>query len=140
MPQPARPTRREALAVLGLSSTATPAQITTAYRRLAKASHPDRTGETGPAAIDRFTRVTLAYERLAASSPRSPRSPHAHTVDEDPSGQPTAGAMHPTSPRHVSDPLSPRPRTRAQPLLVAGPVFISPNPQVPDTRARRTTL
>ena len=37
-------TRSVALALLGLPGDASPREITRAYRRLAKATHPDRTG------------------------------------------------------------------------------------------------
>lgn len=95
--------RRAALAVLGLASTATPAEVTGAYRRLAKATHPDMTGRTDADAAQRFETLTRAYGRLAADSTG-------------------ARPAEPTS----------RPRARwtrrpQHPLVVAGPVVVVPS-------------
>lgn len=49
--------------VLGLAQTATPEQVKAAYRRLARAVHPDVNHE--PDAADQFRRVQRAYEVLA---------------------------------------------------------------------------
>ena len=43
-----RITRSAALALLGLPGDASPRDITQAYRRLAKATHPDRTNVKRP--------------------------------------------------------------------------------------------
>jgi hypothetical protein len=51
--------RAAALALLGLGSDATRAQIITAYRRLARVSHPDRCSD--PDAAERFAALTAAY-------------------------------------------------------------------------------
>ncbi|HEY4397896.1 MAG TPA: DnaJ domain-containing protein [Acidimicrobiia bacterium] len=51
-------------AELGVEPDASPAQIGSAYRALAKALHPDAR-PTDPAAADRFKRVTMAYRVLA---------------------------------------------------------------------------
>lgn len=48
-------------AVLGVSSTATPKEITTAYRKLARELHPDA-NPGDQAAEDRFKEVSAAYE------------------------------------------------------------------------------
>lgn len=53
--------RGDHYAVLGVARTATQAQIRTAYRRLARALHPDR-NPGDPAAERRFKRVGRAYE------------------------------------------------------------------------------
>lgn len=60
------PTKSAALALLGLPSGATQAQITTAYRRLARACHPDRCGD--PGAAERFAALTEAYRHLIESA------------------------------------------------------------------------
>lgn len=51
---------------LGLNPGATPAEIKRAYRRLAKAYHPDSAGER---ALPRFLAIQAAYERLTADQP-----------------------------------------------------------------------
>jgi hypothetical protein len=51
---------------LGLSPTASVAEIRAAYRRLAKANHPDAAGE---AALPRFLAIQAAYERLVGPTP-----------------------------------------------------------------------
>ena len=52
-------------AILGLTSDATLADVKKAYRRLARLHHPDR-NNADPGAIDRFRRITEAYEYLSA--------------------------------------------------------------------------
>ncbi len=58
---PARPLvqRQQALAVLGLPPTATPQQIKSRYRTLAKRYHPDRGGDQR-----QMQRIIAAYELL----------------------------------------------------------------------------
>ena len=51
--------------ILGLTSDATPADVKKAYRKLARQHHPDR-NNADAGAIDRFRRITGAYEYLAA--------------------------------------------------------------------------
>ena len=51
--------------VLGLTSDATLADVKKAYRKLARQHHPDR-NNADPGAIDRFRRITEAYEYLSA--------------------------------------------------------------------------
>jgi curved DNA-binding protein CbpA len=51
---------------LGLEPGASPAEIKRAYRRLAKAFHPDSAGE---AALPRFLAIHEAYDALTGSSP-----------------------------------------------------------------------
>jgi curved DNA-binding protein CbpA len=51
---------------LGLNPAATPAEIKRAYRRLAKAYHPDSAGERD---LPRFLAIQAAYERLMSGQP-----------------------------------------------------------------------
>lgn len=51
---------------LGLAPTATVPEVKAAYRRLAKANHPDAAGE---AALPRFLAIQAAYERLVGPTP-----------------------------------------------------------------------
>jgi DnaJ-class molecular chaperone len=60
--------RRDHYAVLGVAATATAGQIRSAYRRLARAHHPDRNPD--PAAAREFKRVARAYEVLHDASSR----------------------------------------------------------------------
>jgi molecular chaperone DnaJ len=51
--------------ILGLTSDATLADVKKAYRKLARQHHPDR-NNADRGAIDRFRRITEAYEYLTA--------------------------------------------------------------------------
>jgi hypothetical protein len=73
--------------ILGLTSDATLADVKKAYRKLARQHHPDR-NNADPGAVDRFRRITEAYEYLSArlkdnangnghSRPRSTAPPRA---------------------------------------------------------------
>jgi hypothetical protein len=127
-------TRLAALAVLGLPERATAREITQAYRRLAKAAHPDLTGQPDPhndprpaprepGALDagvRFAALTDAYRALTstpatppAEAPASPR-PRSRSV--------TVRFTQPPPP-----PSTPAP-------IIAGPVRITPT-----TTTRRST-
>ena len=55
--------------VLGLARTATPDEIRSAYRRLARELHPDQTGD--PASAGPFREATEAYEVLSEPSARA---------------------------------------------------------------------
>ena len=59
-----------AYALLGLEERATPGEIKSAYRRLARVHHPDRFVQIGPEAVATatytFQRIQNAYEHLAA--------------------------------------------------------------------------
>jgi hypothetical protein len=122
-------TRSAALALLGLPRDASPREITRAYRRLAKATHPDRTSApavadlTDPAASDQqaFARLADAYHALASipetSPPEAPPSGRAPTPD-------------PSTRRGVSVPVRVRRAPEEppeRPPIVAGPVHITPS-------------
>jgi curved DNA-binding protein CbpA len=50
--------------LLGVSRTATEADIKKAYRKLAKELHPDRNTDN-PKAAEKFSQVTSAYDLLS---------------------------------------------------------------------------
>jgi DnaJ domain len=60
-------------AVLGLEPGASPAQVTAAYRAMAKRWHPDRAG--GPGAAGRMAEINLAYDVLRAGEWQRERPP-----------------------------------------------------------------
>jgi hypothetical protein len=132
-------TRAAALALLGLPGDASPREITQAYRRLAKATHPDRTSDPAAAALadpastdgQRFARLADAYHALASTAQTS----LAET--------PFSGRTHPPSSAPAS--VSVRVRVRKapaeppeRPAIVAGPVHVTPSPP-PAARPRRST-
>jgi hypothetical protein len=137
MSGPSRITRSAALAVLGLPEHASPREITQAFRRLAKATHPDRTPTADVPTLaqaaptddaQRFTVLADAYHALAPTSEKT-------------SSDPTT----PPPPRVTGGPVSVPVRVRRppgqpdeQPPIVAGPVCITPSPS-PAPRPRRPT-
>jgi hypothetical protein len=120
--------RRAALATLGLPDHATGRQITDAYRRLARATHPDTTGRTDDQAGTNFVAISDAYQ-LLTDQPDAP----APAADGAPAPTPRT--------RRAPDPWQQRPgpqRPASQrPPIVAGPVTVTPSPPVEPSRARR---
>lgn len=112
--------RAAALELLGLQAGATREQITRAYRRLARITHPDVTGATDPSASDRFAAISDAYHRLAAAP--SPRP----TVVPEPVRRPTQGPTQVPTQRPVPGPEWTVGAGWARPPIVAGPVVITP--------------
>jgi len=80
-------------AVLGVDRQATPAEIERAYRRAARATHPDARPEDPAAAAEEFKHVRSAYETL-----------------RDPARRAAYDRSHPL-PRRVSHRVAPRVRT-----------------------------
>ena len=134
LPGPAEPTHGpDPYAVLGVPPDATPAQITTAFRRLARAPHPDTgAGPSGPPGLDD---VLAAYQTLhdparrtahdrtrrppaapdwPAATPSPSPSPNPQPADRRAAPDIVAGPPR----RHGTDPLPPTPL-----LLRAGPVI-----------------
>ncbi|WP_442790444.1 J domain-containing protein [Nonomuraea sp. NBC_01738] len=64
-----RPEARPLYEVLGVSCTASAAEIRTAYRRLARQLHPDINPD--PRAAERFKEITHAYQVLSDPATRS---------------------------------------------------------------------
>lgn len=98
------PSVRAALAVLGLEPDADRDAVTGAYRRLAKAHHPDVS--TASDAAERFAAIAAAYRQALAATPvRVDAEPPRWTVRPQP---------------------FPRPTHFEGPVIVAGPVHIEP--------------
>jgi curved DNA-binding protein CbpA len=76
---------RDYYAVLGIDRAASAAEIGRAYRRAARANHPDIHPDE-PGAAQRFAAVTIAYETLSDPGRRAsydrahPSAPPAHRV------------------------------------------------------------
>ena len=69
MPYLSSAQRAAALAVLGLPEQATGEQILRAYRRLAKATHPDANGLSGPEVVERPVVVIPTDSRARTRGP-----------------------------------------------------------------------
>ena len=118
-------------ATLGIPATATPTQITHAYRTLARSLHPDTTTIPGDTRAP-FTAVTTAYRILhdparRAAYDRSRRTPPAAQAPLE-----TSIAVHVNvttpRPRDVTATTARTHPTAPEPLLRVGPVRISPLP------------
>jgi len=105
--------RRAALTVLGLSDSATAADVTQAYRRLAKVTHPDAAGPADRDAARRFSALADAYRSLTTPPPRG--SEAQPTRPPTPSGRPVPIRVRTAS---IGE--------RDRPPIVAGPVRITP--------------
>lgn len=128
----------EALKVLGIPADSDRERVTNAYRRLARATHPDVSPD--PDAAERFALLTAAYRLASASSGHSRNSGRAAASSE-------SFLLRPPPPRAyapsnhagdwadpTSDPISSRllsagsPYLRAEswrrPPIVAGPVLV----------------
>jgi hypothetical protein len=112
-----------ALRVLGLDPGATTGEITGAYRRLARSTHPDRC--TDPGAGDRFVEVGAAY-RLAISAA-------GRRQDQVPRNTGRPSAVTPT----VPPARGPAPDLVTRPVrFAAGPVRVVPWPAGTEEKAR----
>src|SRR6185295_20173342 len=61
---------RDPYEVLGVSKTASAAEIKSAFRKLAKKSHPDQ-NKTDPKAKERFSELNAAYEVVGDKDKRA---------------------------------------------------------------------
>lgn len=116
--------RARLLAVLGLPASADDREVTRAYHRLARESHPDMS-DSGASASDqhaqRFLEVSDAYHRILAmpAPPTASDNPVAPPAADRPSSQ-----QPPVEPLGFSRPVAGRwPR---DPAIVAGPVVVTP--------------
>jgi curved DNA-binding protein CbpA len=111
-------------AVLGVSSLATPAEVTHAYRQKLRAQHPDtRSTQTGaaPVADEQLQRLLAAYAIL-----RDPGSRAAYDRTARTTTQPRAVITTPGGGEGVDIPVTrnahPRTDSATTPPLWAGPV------------------
>jgi curved DNA-binding protein CbpA len=120
---------RDPYQALGIGADASTTDISRAYRRLARALHPDsRPGDA--AATDQFRAVSDAYELLSDPARRTDWD-RRHPRPQRPPGRP-APAQQPAAPQVW--PLSPaaadslRPPGSPRPALWPGPVHVEPAP------------
>ncbi|MDO4558688.1 MAG: molecular chaperone DnaJ [Planctomycetia bacterium] len=77
--------KRDYYEVLGITRTATDAEISSAYRKLAKRHHPDR-NPGDPEAVERFKEVTEAFEVLRDPQKRQQYDRFGHSAFENGAG------------------------------------------------------
>src|SRR5690348_5961591 len=107
-----------ALALLGLGPAATPAEVVTAWRRLARDVHPDRSPDAD--AARRFAELRTAYETARAAvaegpvdegdpppAPRPPRREVPETAVDAGETGPRSRPRPPRSEEHTSELQSP---------------------------------
>jgi curved DNA-binding protein CbpA len=120
----------EALRVLGIPADSDPEHVAEAYRRLARATHPDVSAD--PDAAARFATLASAY-RLVSATARSERSehsadrPHARGMSSrtDPPTDVGSGLRTGFGRARPLGAVSPYLRAgRDRPPIVAGPVLV----------------
>ena len=119
-------TQPDHYAILGVPATATPTQITHAYRALARSLHPDTTTIPGDTRAP-FTAVTTAYRILHDPTRRAAydRSRRAGSAAQPLQPPPR---VHTTVYVTVTPAAAPPHPAAREPLLRVGPVHISPLP------------
>ena len=109
----------EALGVLGIPAGSDRETVTSAYRRLARATHPDVSPD--PDAAERFAAVLAAYRLVSGAPNLGPRLPARSQRADD-------GAARPPEPGRARQRLGSWPETHAgswrRPPIVAGPVMV----------------
>lgn len=95
--------REAALAVLGLTATATPAQITAAYRRLAHVTHPDRCPDAD--AAERFAALTDAYRSVLSWASQPTSAPAARSTHRPAPGLINTSSVRPGAEAIVVGPV-----------------------------------
>lgn len=139
MRAPGTPQPADHYATLGIPATATPRQITHAYRALVRALHPDTATVTVPGngdTRDRFTAITTAYAILHDAARRAAydqtRTTRTHAGAGSDHEAPTQART--TVPAPPVDAVLVGPPVRSdlrQPLLRVGPTHVSPLPRDP---------
>jgi curved DNA-binding protein CbpA len=119
--------------LLGVARWATPAEITQAWRRRARAEHPDaRPGDVGAPA--RFRALAGAYEMLSDPGRRAAYDQAARVPEPGPRvPRPAPGTAVRVIVLSPSGPPSPPTAAAHGPLLWAGPVGVEP-PHAPPAR------
>jgi curved DNA-binding protein CbpA len=141
-PRPGRPARN-LYQLLGVPREASQADITRAYRRQARAMHPDSRPQ-GAAAPARFRAVAEAYQVLSDPARRADYDralPGRPAPDPDPVARPdtSTGTMVPVpwqAPPAWPDQMT-APARRPGPALWAGPVRVEPPGTRPSRGAQR---
>jgi hypothetical protein len=128
--------KRDPHVVLGVVAGATPTQIKAAWRRLARANHPDLTGDD-PAASRAATRRMAEINDAYAALTREPGRRATRPDDED--GVGTASAGFAPGSRRPAGPPPPRP-TRPVTGRVDTSATYRPRNQAVGNAARRSTL
>jgi predicted porin len=118
------PDRSAALAALGLSIDASGADILSAYRRLARLSHPDTS--QGTAADQDFMQINAAYRFLTGADVAAAASADESHPATTAAGPDTTESSGLTSLDVASTQVWPD-----DPQVVAGPVIIRPLPPEP---------
>jgi len=126
-----RSERPDHYAILGVSTTATPRQITHAYRALVRALHPDTATAPGDTR-SRFTAVTTAYQVLHDPTRRAAYDQTRHTTSPSPTATPPSAqapiTIHVAVPVAPPADVTPAQRDTHEPMLRAGPTRFSPLP------------
>ena len=122
-------THQKACDILGVTNTATNAELRSAYRDLAKVWHPDRWGHDLPLqarAQEKLKNINLAYDLLLSGAQRVPPEPPGPSASK-----PHAPQQDQPSGRERSDNVPPRPspfhqETPRQGSAAAGRVNTAP--------------
>jgi curved DNA-binding protein CbpA len=118
---------RDPYQALGLGADASTADISRAYRRLARALHPDsQPGDA--AAADQFRAVSDAYELLSDPARRTDWDRRHHRQASSPQRAPGRSAPSQRSAGPQIWPLSPTAGNPPHSALWAGPVHVEPAP------------
>lgn len=121
---------RDPYQALSLGADASTADISRAYRRLARALHPDSQPADAAAAADQFRAVSDAYELLSDPARRTDWDRRHPRPASSPRRAPSRSASSQGSGRPQIWPLSSAAANRPHPhpALWAGPVHVEPPP------------
>ena len=135
--------RVDAFRVLGIPADSDPDAVVQAYRRLARATHPDLSND--PDAAECFATVAAAYQLVSQDPQTAPISVRIHEPEPGDEGRAQGRAAAeagvawggPAVRRWARPPVTfLRARGEERPPIVAGPAWVSP-PRRPDDREVR---